>query len=190
MGLSIKTTDIQLGIETTPSKLRMSSEMAVLRFHQNQNKMRIETQKPEVKIDQSKCFSEAGIKNNSEFAREAASRGYKKVMQYIGKTANDGEMLAAIQNGGNTIAHIAVRDALKTNEFVLGFIPKSLPEIKVTGKVEVQWEIPQNVAMGGVDGEYTPARLKTDFEPARVDVYVSRYPSVDIKYERKLDVLI
>lgn len=190
MGLSIKTTDIELGINTTPSRLRMNSERASLRLHQNKCRMTIETQKPEVMIDQSKCFAEAGIKSNSEFAREAAAHGYKKAMQYISKTASDGDRLAAIQYGGNAMAEIAVRDALKTNEFVLGSMPRSLPEIKVTGNIDVQWKIPENIALNGVDGEYAPARLETDFMPARVDIYVRRYPSVDIRYEGQLDILI
>jgi hypothetical protein len=190
MGLSIRTTDIELGIKTTPCRFRMNSEMADLRLHQEHCRVEIKTQKPEVKIDQSKCFSDEGIKSNSEFAREAAARGYKKAMQYIGKVARDGGRMAAIQHKGNVIAEIAVRDALKTNEFVLGFIPRSLPEIRVTGNIDVQWVEPGNAALNGVYGEYDPASLETEFDPAKVNIYVRRYPAVDIKYEGKLDILI
>lgn len=190
MGLSIKTTDILLGIKTTPCRLNMNSEMAKLRLHQNKCRLMVKTQKPEVKIDQSKCFSDEGIKSNSEFSREAAARGYKKAMQYIRKVASDGERMAAIQYKRNAIAEIAARDALKKNEFVLGFIPRSLPEIRVTGSIDIQWEDPGNAALNGVYGEYVPARLETEFDPAKVNIYVRRYPSVDIKYEGQLDILI
>jgi len=44
--------------------------------------------------------------------------------------------------------------------------------------------------LNGVYGEYDPASLETEFDPAKVNIYVRRYPSVDIKYEGKLDILI
>lgn len=152
--------------------------------------MSISTEKPRVLIDQYQCFAEAGLKNNRDFTREAAQRGYRQVMKYIGQTTQDGHALAAIEKGGNPIADIAVRRAYPQKEFGLDFIPKSRPEIKVVGGVETEWEKNAEGVNNGVKGSYVPGFADSDFTPSKVNIYVKQYPLVDIKYENDVDILI
>jgi hypothetical protein len=42
---------------------------------------------------------------------ESAWRGHQQALEYIAKCAEDGDMLAAIERGGNPIAEIALRDS-------------------------------------------------------------------------------
>lgn len=190
MGLSIRTTDIQLGIDRTPSSLNMDTRNASLELHQKHAKVNVTTEKPKVIIDQYQCFAEAGLKSSADLIREAAQRGYRQVMKFIGQTARDGYTLAAIENGGNPIAAIAARDASPQKEFGLAFIPKSRPKIEVTGSIDIQWDRNGEGVKNGVEGNYIPGYAKLDFEPARVDIYVKQYPSVDIEYESSVDLLI
>lgn len=190
MGLSIRTTDIQLGIERTPSSLQMDIQNAKLELHQKHAKVNITTENPRVLIDQYQCFAEAGLKGNYDFTKEAAQLAYRQVMSFIGETARDGNTLAAIEKGGNPIADIAVRRAYPQKEFGLDFIPKSRPEIEVTGSIDIQWDRNGEGAFNGVEGNYIPGYARFDFEPARINIYVKQYPSVDIKYENSVDLLI
>lgn len=190
MGLSIHTTNIELGIERTPSSLKIETQNARLEQHQKHAKVNIRTEKPRVLIDQYECFAEAGLKNNYDFIKEAAQLGYRQVMDFIGKTAQDGYTLAAIEKGGNPIAAIAARDAFPQKEFGLAFIPQSRPRIDVIGSVDIQWDRNWEGANTGVDGTYTPGNVSFNFQPAKLDIYVKQYPSVDIRYEKSIDVSI
>lgn len=191
MGLSIRTTDIQLGIERTPSSLQMETQIARLELHQKHAKVSITTEIPRVLIDQYQCFAEAGLKGNYDFTREAAQRGYQQVMGFIGQTARDGYALAAIENGGNPIAAIAVRDASPQKEFGLDFIPESRPKIEVTGgSTDIQWDSNGGGVNNAVEGNYIPGYSRLDFRPTDINLYVKQYPSVKISYENNIDVSI
>ncbi len=190
MALSIQTTDIQLEYNRIPSKQEIETRNARLEFKQKHAKVNITTEKPKVLIDQYECFAEAGLKGNYDFTKEATQRAYQQVMEFIGKTASDGNTLAAIENGGNPMKAIAVRDAYPKYEFGLGFIPKSRPKIEVTGSVNIDWERNWEGVNNGVDGTYTPGSVNIDFEPAKINMYVKQYPSVDIRYENNIDISI
>lgn len=190
MGLSIRTTDIQLGIHRTPSSMNMETENARLRLHQKHTRINIRTETPRVLIDQSQCFAEAGLKSNYDFAREAAVRGSQQAMEFTGQTARDGYTLAEIERGGNPIASIAVRRAYPQKQFGLDFIPKSRPKIEVTGSVDTQWDRSGEGVNTGVEGSYSPGYVRLDFEPTKIKIFVKQYPSVDINYESNLDVSI
>lgn len=190
MGLSIRTTNIELGIQRTPSRMNLETEYARLRLHQKHTRINISTEKPRVLIDQSKCFAETGLKSSRELSREAAQRGYRQAMKFISQTAQDGYALAAIEKGGNPTADIAVRRAYPQKQFGLDFIPKSRPEIKVTGSIDIQWDRSGEGVNSGVKGSYTPGYVRLDFEPTKIDIYVKQYPSVDIKYESNMDVSV
>ena len=57
------------------------------------------------------AFQSTGLKSFIELAGEGARLGFRQSMQYIAKTASDGDRLAAIEKGGSPICDIAERDA-------------------------------------------------------------------------------
>ena len=182
MALSISTTDIQLGYERTPSSLNIETSGAKLELHQKHAKVNIETELPRVLIDQYECFASAGLKNNYDLLKEAAQRGLKNAFEVTGKRAEDGKLLAAIEKGGNPIAYIAKRDAFPEREFGLDFIPKARPKIDVTGDIRIEPERNWEGANNGVEGNYIPGNVRIDFTPAKINIRVLRYPSVNIEY--------
>jgi hypothetical protein len=190
MGLSIRTTDIQMETDRTPSSLSIETQNARLELHQKHAKVNITTEKPKVLIDQYECFAEAGLKNNYDFTREAAQLGYQQAMDFIGQTAQDGGALAAIERGGNPIVAIAVRDASPEKSFVLAFIPQSRPKIDVTGNIDIQWDRNGEGIHNGVEGNYIPGYANINFEREKLNIYVKQYPSVAISYENSMDVSI
>lgn len=182
MALQIRTTNIQLAYERTPPDLNIQSSGARLELHQKHAKVNIETERPRVLIDQYECFASAGLKNNYDFIHEIAQNAKQGVLEFIGKTAEDGKALAAIEKGGNPIAAIAKRDAFPEHEFVLDFIPKARPKFEVTGDIKIEPERNWEGVNNGVEGTYIPGNVNINYTPGRVNFSILQYPSVDIKY--------
>ena len=182
MDLSIRTTPALIGIDRTPESLEIQTRSAQLELHQKQAKVNIHTELSRVIIDQYECFASAGLKGNADLSSDAASRGYQQSMGFIGKTAADGNRLAAIENGGNPIAQIAVRDAYPIHEFGLDFIPKVGPKIDVTGSQNFELERNSEDVNNGVEGNYIPSEINMSFRPANVSVYLKQYAAIEINY--------
>lgn len=186
MGLSISTTNIQLGIERTPAKLDIEQQRATLSFSAKQAKVNISTELPMVVIDQYECFATAGLKNNYDQVKDTSQKVYQQVMEYIGKTAADGAALAAIENGGNPIKSIMVRDAYPEHEFGIDFIPKAGPKIDFTGSINIEWERNSERVNNGVEGDFNPGLTNISFEPAIINTFVKQYPTINIEYQENI----
>jgi hypothetical protein len=191
MGLEIRQTYAKIGIETIPGKLDIETRQAKLNFKQKHAKINLHTELPKVKIDQYECFASAGRKGPIDLTREIARLARQQVMEYIGKTAEDGSTLAAIERGGTPIADIAVRDAYPVHQFGIDFIPKARPKITVTGGVKVDPERNSEGISNGVEGEYIPPDLKIDFTPTVVNIYLRQKASISFQYTgNKVDISI
>lgn len=178
MGLSIRTTGMQLGINRTPGKLEIETKNAVLSFHGRQTKVNISNELPMVIIDQYECFATAGLKNNYDLTKNAAQEAYQQMLEFIAKTASDGYALAAIENGGNPLKSIVIRDAYPEHEFGIDFIPKARPKIDFTGGTTIDWDV-----NNGVEGYYDRGFVNISYVPASISVYVKQYAAIDIEYQ-------
>lgn len=185
MGLNITQTYAKIGIDRSPTIFEMTARDATLELRQKHAKVNIHTELPRVEIDQYEAFASAGLKNNADIVREAVQRGYQKAYEYIGKVVQDGNALAAIENGGNPIAEIARRDSLKMHEFDIDFIPKVGPEITVKGDIDINFDKNSQGVNNGVDGNYTPANLNINYTPGQVRVFLSQYASIKFDYEKE-----
>jgi hypothetical protein len=182
MGLQIEKTNALIGVKTADPKLGIKTQPAKLEIHQRQAQIKLQNKHSKLLIDQYESFASAGLKNNADITAEAAQKGYQKFIAYVGKTAEDGDMLAAIEDGGNPIAYISKRDSSKTHVFGLDFIPKVGPkfDIKVTENNN-----PMLNAAGyhnGVEGQYIPGNIKENFIPGQVDIYLRQNTSIKMKY--------
>ncbi len=182
MGLSIQTTSTQIGIHHASGKWNIESQKATLHFRTKQAKVNLDTELPMVIIDQYECFATAGLKNNYDLTRSMAQKAYQQLIEYIGKTASDGNTLAAIENGGNPIKAIAVRDAYPEHTFGIDSIPKARPKISFTGGVNIEWEDARHGARIGIEGQYNPGYIMIDYKPSDIDIYVKQYPKINIEY--------
>lgn len=183
MALEIRTTSALIGIDRAPSRLEIKTEKARLDLHQKHAKINIRTELPRVEIDQYECFASAGLKGNRDLVADAAQRGYQQFIEFVGKKAGDGDILAAVHNRGNPIADIAQRNSRTIHEFGLDFIPKARPKIEVRGDVELDPERNSEGTNNGVEGQYTPGSIDIGYTPANVSVYLRQYASISINYQ-------
>ncbi len=185
MSLRISRTDGKIGIETTPAKLEITKRDARLSLRRNHVEIRMKTEHPKVEIDQYEAFASAGLKNSLDLAKEAARKGYRQVMEFIAKYARDGDMLAAIENGGNPLADIAERDAFPTDEYGLGFIPQAGPDFKVHGNLKIDAAAAKPEASNGIWSEYEPGEVNINYTRGKVNIYLKQRPSINIEFRGK-----
>lgn len=192
MGLSISQTFARIGIETTPGRMEIQTRAASLDIQHKDIQLNIHTELPKVIIDQHDAFSSAGLKGNMEIVADAAQRGYQQLLDYIGKTAEDGEALAAIENGGNPIADIAFRDSFTEHEFGIDYIPKVGPKIDVTGSISFNPDHVNGIGMrNGVVINVTPGSVNVNYTPSKLKIFMAQYPSIHISYTgKKVDIYI
>jgi len=183
MGIEITQTYAKIGVERTPHRLEMESQRARLEFRQKHAEVNMHTEHLRIEIDQYECFASAGLKGPIDLTREAAQRGYRQAIEYIGKVAEDGDRLAAIELGGNPIADIAERDAYSEHDFNIDIMPKARPKINVKGGVRYEPERNAEGVNNGVDGKYIPGYLNIKYSPSKVSVYVAHKNAINIDYK-------
>ncbi|NLC45123.1 MAG: hypothetical protein GX783_12690 [Clostridiales bacterium] len=169
----------QIGIETKNAQLFMQSKKPQLNMSQQHVKVEISRELPRVLIDQYQCFAEAGLKNNMDLLKEAAYLARQQAMEYIGKVASDGDVLAAIENGGNPIAYFAERDAYPEKEFNMVTMPTSRPRFEVVGDVRY------NVRPGGVQYDFERGNVEIEATPPELNIYLRQKPFVKFEFVGK-----
>lgn len=191
MGLTIHQSFAKIGIETTRARLEMNSTPPQVELRQKHAKVTLHTEHPRIQIDQREAFASAGLKNFLELTREQAEMAYNHVMEYIGQTAEDGDMLAAIEKGGSPIADIAERNAFPEKEFGFSVLPKTGPKISlIDGYV---WMDPGESPgiHNGVEAEVTLGRVDSTYIPGDVKVYLQQKNFLNFVYEpNKIDLYL
>lgn len=84
-----------------------------------------------LEIDQYPVFAGLGYKSPIDLAKETSQKARQHAAEYIGKTASDGDRLAAIELGGSPIADIAERDAFQENTLAINTTPLGQPKFDV-----------------------------------------------------------
>ena len=160
--LRMEATYARLAISTTPARLDITHPPAELTIAQPPAEMNIASVPARLTIDQSRAWAAMNNKHVFEFIRDGAEDGRQAVLNYIARTASQGDELMRIENGGNPIVDQAVVNSeAPPLEFNIAFVPP-----------------PFSVKIG-----YEPGRLDIDWriQPPRIDV--KRHEPI-IRYQR------
>jgi len=192
--LSIESQNMTIGISTSPSHMLIETENARVELEYAKPDLNMHTEHVKVEISQVEAFASAGLKTYSMLSREAARRGIEQCLEYIAKTAQDGDRLAAFETGGNPIADISERDAYPEKEFNIVSMPSVGPEINVLpGRVTFDPEpLTRPGVWNGIKTEVFPASQNIVFTPSQVKIFIERYNWLKINYigEKKIDKII
>lgn len=190
--LSISTTNALISMHTTPSKLEMTSKAASLELQAQPIKLNINTDYGFVEIDQKDAFASAGLKTCSQLSKDFAETGMSQALEYIGKVAQDGGELAAIQNHSNVIANQARRDLLSQNEFGFASIPSVGPQFNVRPAGVTFDPDPVNTPdmKNAIKTNYIHGEQQINFEPSKISFYMQQYNSIKITYQSKVNVTL
>lgn len=192
MDISISTSPARIGMERIPGSMEINTVNARLELKQKQAKVNIETEQARVLIDQYQCFAEEGLKNNIDLLKEQTQYAYNHVMEYIARTAQDGDAMKKIGHKANIMIDAAARNSVTVHEFGLGTVPLSRPEISSEGgTVKFDPEPNGQGIHNGVEGNYIPGKVNFNFTPTRINMEMLSYGSVDIRYTgNKVDTYI
>lgn len=155
-----KTTDAKLNIDTQETQIKIDSTM------------------PKVLIDQSRCFSESGLKSNSELTADYAAKGVGKMNQGVARIVAQGNQLAQI--GSNPIPAQAKYNAYDqfNHEFGLVTMPRSRPQVTlIEGKLNIG-------VSGDVKLDYNRGSVDAQYNPGKVQVYLEQKNYIKTKFEK------
>lgn len=175
--IKITSTNALIGIQTTPAKMSIRQPKADFDMRQKHPKIILNTEPVKITIDQSQCFSEAGLKGYMELTDDAAARGRQAVLEGIGRIVSEGNTLAAIENKHDAIAEIAASNFIQVAERNIDFIPKSRPKFDVVGgNVDI------SVDEGTVEINSKQNRPIIDVEVGSVEISLRQHPSISFEY--------
>jgi len=182
MPIQIQSNPAKLSIHTNHASISMRGNGAKpLDIESEIAQVDMESNKPQLKIDQTECFAEAGLKNIKAFMDDAVAYGQQKFSEGVSRIVSDGNSMAAIETGYDPIADQAYQNAyaMFDHEFNYDAIPKSRPQIEVTP--------------GNVNYNYRPAHVQNNtqaqpiqnsYTPGKVEITVKEYGKVDITYDK------
>ncbi|EAX46817.1 conserved hypothetical protein [Thermosinus carboxydivorans Nor1] len=165
-----------LNLKTTPASLELATEPA---------RVEIRQPKGELYIDQSPCRASRGIYGPSEFARVNAEQGRRTALETVGRIAEEGDRMAAIESGEDAIVNMAIESNYPPPpDITWAWVDP--PIIRYTARPA---EI--DVQRGRVNAEFVPGKVEGEYTPGKVDVRIARYPSIKMWVtENKYDVYV
>ncbi|NEU30258.1 hypothetical protein GN156_05615 [bacterium LRH843] len=130
--IRIQSTDAQIGLRMNRPDMRIKQQNADLQIRQ-QHVGLIEISKTASKlhIDQTEAFADANLKSPLRMANEFWQKTTNEVMQYIAKTAQDGNQMLKIENGSGAIQRIAKANSERPPlQATFGYMPRSMSQVK------------------------------------------------------------
>jgi hypothetical protein len=177
----VNSTPAMIGIRTQNAKVDYETTRPMVEIEQKQAQIILESTPPKITIDQSQCFSESGLKSITELIRENSAYGVRKMLESVGRIAEQGNQLADIgRTATNAIPDQAAYNAYSQFDFDynMGTMPMSRPKIElVEGKV--------NVSSTGGTVKITPrmGHINQSYTPGKVEIYLQQMNSINIHVE-------
>lgn len=155
----------QLNLQTTPPKVEMETIPPRLEIRQPRG---------ELTIDSTAYYYSIGLKNITDFGRDNAAYGRQEALKAIAATVEEGNRLAQITNPSNVIADLAFESRF-SRRLEIDWAPIAAPIIRYQAN-PAQIE----VIRGKVNYNPQPGIVQGDYQPGKVDIRVTQYPSIDI----------
>lgn len=155
----------QLNLQTTPPKVEMETIPPRLEISQPRG---------ELTIDNTAYYYSVGLKNIADFARDNAALGRQAALEAIASTVEEGNRLTEIKNPSDVIADLAFESRF-SNPGQIIWSPIAAPEIRYQAS-PAQIE----VIRGKVNYNPQPGIVNGDYQPGKVDIRVTQYPSIEI----------
>ena len=158
-----------IDIRSTPPSIKVHQPQADLQIESRLPRVEVQKEQISIRIDQSQCFDEAGLKGITALGDDIENRSEVAVLQGIERIAAEGDMLGAIENKGNPIPEIAYNNLFDKVDYNIELMPRSKPKIDFVGgnldikvdegyvNIQVTPRKPQiDVQLGSIEFNYTP----------------------------------
>lgn len=174
MQLLIEHRGAAIGIAQNRPAVRLENTRPVLKLQRQGPRLEISGGGVSVRIDQTACFAEKGLKPPSVLAGECIDLGRRAALDGIARRAEEGDFLAAVERGAE-VADLAVPE--EKFEVVFALLPRTRPAIEFVGE-------PLQIKMfpGRVGVDFTPASVKVEAPPfPYIQTYLRQEPSLRIR---------
>lgn len=169
-----------IGIKTTNAQLNYKITQPIVEMKTEYGSPNAEQTKLQIKIDQSQCFSESGLKGILELSKENCSNAINLMYESVGRIVDQGNALANFHMGGNTIADQGYYNAYEQfdRDFNMVTMPKSRPKIDFVGG-GVTFNPTRTVV------QMTPKLIKPEFNyhAGNVEVYMKQHSQIQVRFE-------
>ncbi|WP_165452655.1 DUF6470 family protein [Paenibacillus thalictri] len=166
----------QIGIETDRGQLEIRQPRPDFEIQTKPAKLETTYRKGDQVIDQSASWEALGKGTIFQFTERVADESKSIAMEGIGRRVDEGNRLAAIQNGGNPISEIAFESAFR--DFKMNYEgPFYTTSVKLTytpNRPEVHFE-PGDV---NITAKVNPPEI--NYSPGKVNIYMLQKNAVEI----------
>lgn len=175
-----------LEIRSTPSRITVHQLQADLDMENKLPRVEVNMEQARIRIDQSQCFDEAGLKGVAALSDDMANRAKAAVLQGIDRIVAEGNMMGAIENEGNPIPEIAFNNLFDEVDYNIELMPRSGPKIDfVGGNIDV------SVDEGYVHIKATPRKPQIDVQLGTIEFnYIEQLKTARSTESSKIDAKI
>lgn len=174
--IQVTTQKAQLGFQTNNAKIEYTQAKGKWDMTTQKAQMEVSEGLPQIRIDQTVPFAEAGLKTIFMLNQEYADLGRQYAMEGIARRAREGDMMARPPYG-NAVQQIVMSKLPTRADFNIKFIPQSRPEIDfVNLEKDIFWQL------GGSQRTYNISESQFNYSPGGVDIYMEQFPSINFQY--------
>ena len=186
MQLQINSIRGQLGIIRHDAVLSIRQPRAQVKMTSMPAELNTRTEHIKVRIDQSQCFSESGLKRVFELSDELAARARQAVLEGIAAVAVEGNRMSMIENKSNAVVEIALdKTFTPPADFNVDLMPKSRPKIEFEGG-----KVHFDPVLGGVNIEVQVNPPEISATPASIEYFWQQKPFFRMEFiGNNIDVL-
>lgn len=102
-----------------------------MRLHTIRPVLELNVTLPQVDLDPSEALADIGLRPLGEVMRERAQRGQAAMLNYIAKTAHEGDRLAQVEVSNDVIAELAKEKWPDSRELNIDIAPKHRVDVRV-----------------------------------------------------------
>ncbi|WP_078555827.1 DUF6470 family protein [Bacillus alkalicellulosilyticus] len=131
--LEMSSTKAQIGMRSHQPPLSISQRQADMRINNDHGaKIEISSKASQLFIDQTEAFADAGLISPLRKATKYTRESVQRVNQYIAETAQEGDQLMRIENGGGQIQRLAKnKGRLPEYDFKYAQVPSGTEKTKI-----------------------------------------------------------
>lgn len=181
MPITINTIDAKYGIDRVPGGFSIQTRQSEISIDRQDIKLNISHEWPQLRIDQSACFSESGLKNNLDLMVSISSQGKQMAEEFTTRKSSTGDSLGRI-NEMDLVTAISQKPDDK-HEFGMVTMPQSRPVIDFVGaRLDIDFDTGVDGAHNGVKFDVKQGEVELNYTPTKIQIYMLEYGKVKIDY--------
>jgi hypothetical protein len=156
------------------AQLNMHTTLPLMEMETTPPKLDIQQPQGKLTIDSTEYYNSVGLKTRTALMRDFADEGKRAVMEAIAATVEEGNRLLNIAKEPDAITSMAFETRF-SEQGKLEWTPIAAPVIRYdASKPQIE------LVRGRVDFTPRPGGTEYEYQPGKIDIQVTQYPSLEI----------